>query len=93
MSIRDDLMALLIETVDFRDDDPEPAVDAILARYVLIEKPRSWSCLEDVPSDVLRVTDSTGSRIGRTTDGRWARLGTKRIVPLDASGTFTEFRR
>ena len=39
MSIRDDLMALLIEKVDFWDDDPGPAVDAILARYAVIELP------------------------------------------------------
>ncbi|WP_395704833.1 hypothetical protein [Rhodococcus ruber] len=52
-----------------------------------------WTCLEDVPQSVLRVTGSDGNLIGRTTDGRWARMDAaryKQIVPLDASGPFTE---
>jgi hypothetical protein len=38
MSTRDELMRLLIDEVNWYDDDPEPAVDAILARYAVVER-------------------------------------------------------
>lgn len=57
---------------------------------------RTWLILEDVPDDVLVVEDSTGSLIGATTCGRWARMDERRykkIVPLDVNGKFTEVIR
>lgn len=86
-----DVIGIATELVDMIEDSGAVALRQTEEPDVSETGP--WTCLEDVPQNVLRVTGSDGNLIGRTTDGRWACMDAaryKQTVPLDASGTFTE---